>query len=36
MSDAPQAVGQLSDHVKAEIDRWKARFPAGRERSDRP
>ena len=24
---------ELSDHVKAEIDRWKARFPEGRERS---
>jgi NADH-quinone oxidoreductase subunit E len=33
MSDASQAVVQLSDHVKAEIDRWKARFPEGRERS---
>jgi NADH-quinone oxidoreductase subunit E len=33
MSDAAQAAGHLSEHVKAEIDRWKARFPEGRERS---
>ena len=23
----------LSDHVRTEIDRWKARFPEGRQRS---
>jgi NADH-quinone oxidoreductase subunit E len=27
------APGQLSEHVRAEIDRWVAKFPAGRQRS---
>ena len=27
------AAGKLSDHVRAEIDHWKTRFPRGRQRS---
>lgn len=33
MSDANATVDLLSGHVKDEIERWKARFPAGRQRS---
>ena len=33
MSEAKPAVDLLSDHVKEEIERWKARFPEGRQRS---
>ncbi len=33
MSEASAAVELLSDHVKDEIERWKARFPADRQRS---
>ena len=33
MSAPSPSVGLLSSHVKEEIDRWKARFPEGRQRS---
>jgi NADH-quinone oxidoreductase subunit E len=33
MSGSNHPADLLSDHVKAEIEHWKARFPEGRERS---
>lgn len=33
MSDSISETGLLSDHVRGEIDHWKARFPEGRQRS---
>jgi NADH-quinone oxidoreductase subunit E len=33
MSDAVNNIELLSEHVRGEIDHWKARFPEGRQRS---
>jgi NADH-quinone oxidoreductase subunit E len=33
MSDSMSETSLLSDHVRGEIDHWKARFPEGRQRS---
>ena len=33
MSDSTTAAAMLSDHVKEEIEHWKARFPEDRQRS---
>jgi len=33
MSEAPAVRGTLSPHVRAEIDRWVAKFPSDRKRS---
>jgi len=33
VSETAATVDLLSGHVKSEIERWKARFPAGRQRS---